>query len=96
MHPEALTSVRFDHGFALETLVEGVNAWDGDLGREPAPAREAFSNIPAIPGVGIPADGPSAEMQITSALREKGLLVDVATTDGIEPSDPAPFTERNL
>ncbi|MFS0885290.1 hypothetical protein [Aeromicrobium sp. 179-A 4D2 NHS] len=47
-----------DHDVALETLVEGVDAWDGDLGPEPAPTRGAFSNIPAIPGVGIPVGGP--------------------------------------
>lgn len=48
-----------EHGAALETLVEGVNAWDGALGPEPDPAREAFSNIPAVHGVGIPVGGPT-------------------------------------
>lgn len=32
----------------------------------------------------------------TTARREKGLLVDVATTDGIEPTEPAPALNGTL
>lgn len=61
-------------GPAEHAVAEALERWRENEAKPPTERRIGFS-LPSL---------------ITSALRQKGLLVDDAVGDGIEPSDPAP------